>query len=146
MCLQRCAHLHWKLGVRGCWPHHALCAHVVCSCLICTWYSLKLLWSRGCVSIIHCGILTIPGSWHAAGSPVDTGHTLRSPPGAAKGVNEWSKFRGVLVGDPAGGPKDTAPATAKAKSGDPVQAQNWGASLPHSRIWDLLSGNPLQGF
>ena len=27
MCLQRCVHLHWKLGVRGCWPHHTLCAH-----------------------------------------------------------------------------------------------------------------------
>ena len=30
------------------------------------------------------------------------------------------------MGDPAGGPEDTAPATAKTKSGDPVQAQNWG--------------------
>lgn len=50
------------------------------------------------------------------------------------------------MGDPAGGPKDTAPATAKAKSGDLVQAQNWGTSLPYSRIWDLLSGNPLEGF
>lgn len=50
------------------------------------------------------------------------------------------------MGDPARCSKYTAPATAKAKSGDPVQAQNWGARSASFRNLGFTQWKPLGRF